>query len=167
MRKNPLLQLRTCMANKSFVFFTGVLSLCVLGNAYGRNTEISIKNLISPDSPYYSKKGYEIEPMGKGQCMIGVYNRHSLNARYGKPYGQIGIHYKSAWGCAFRDSIQKFKVTNNDTGKLLGTFEWKKEAGDNPYIHNIKGDRWLMFNVTHLPFDMKHRLNFRTGHHEG
>ncbi|WP_330925337.1 hypothetical protein [Candidatus Sororendozoicomonas aggregata] len=136
MCKKPLLQLqlRKCMANQSFVFFTGVLSLCALGNAYGRNTEISIINLIPPHHVYYSKNGYKIEAMGKGYCMIGVYSPSSHTALYDRGYGQIGIHFKSSGVCWDDKSTQKFKVTNNDTGKLVGTFEWIKHAGVDPYI---------------------------------
>ncbi|WP_330925673.1 hypothetical protein [Candidatus Sororendozoicomonas aggregata] len=137
MSMKSLLQVRKFMANKSFVVITGLLGLSIISNAYSLNTAIFIKNLISPNHPYYSKNGYKVEPDGQSDCMHGVYHPRSHTAIYGKHRGKIGLHYSAMGRCILDDSYQDFKVTNEDTGKVMGRFEWYKQAGLSPYIHMI------------------------------
>ncbi|WP_330923981.1 hypothetical protein [Candidatus Sororendozoicomonas aggregata] len=145
---NYILRVRKSMANKSFVFFTGILSLSIMGNAYSRNTTLSIRNIISPIDMSYSAKGYTISPGKKGKCMLGVYNPREHTALYGKRYGHIRIHYNSAGECAFRDSYQKFNVINNDTGKVVGKFAWEKRTGDKAFIDMLVNPYNFMVDVT-------------------
>ncbi len=166
MNMKSLLRVKKIMAKKSF-FFTGVLSLCVLGNAYGRNTEISIKNLISPHHPHYSKHGFRIVPDGISQCMIGIYSPYSHTAIYGEGYGTIGIHFKSSGWCQVWDSFQDFKVIDRDSGHVVGTFTWYKNTGADPRIDMIDNPGNFMVDVTHHKNDSSNKLNFRCGHHKG
>ncbi len=157
MYKKSLSRIRKFMANKSFVVITGLLGLSIISNAYSKNTVIYIKNLIPPNDPYYSKNGYKVEPQGKGRCMYGVYNPNSHTAIYGKDYGEIGLHYAATHWCTIHDSWQDFKVTNSDTGKVVGRFRWYKIAGDIPYL--LMKDNPGNFMVNPILWDVRNKLN--------
>ncbi|WP_330923977.1 hypothetical protein [Candidatus Sororendozoicomonas aggregata] len=150
------------MANKSFVFFTAVLSLSIMTNAaYGRNTYISMRNTIHSGNPFFSEKGYKIEAIGHGQCMYGVYTPASWTSAYGQPYGHIGIHYAAIGkGCGFKSSTQNFKVTNEDTGYVVGKFTWVKTAGNPPSLDFIENLGHFMVEVTGGQDD-HNKLNLR------
>ncbi len=121
-----------------------------MGNAYGSNSFISIRNTIPPGDRYYSKKGYKIEPVGHGSCMYGVYDSASWTATYNGRCGHIGIHYASAGkgGCAFKSSSQDFNVINEDTGHVVGRFRWKKPLLDAPHIDMLTNPDYFMLDVS-------------------
>ncbi|WP_330925344.1 hypothetical protein [Candidatus Sororendozoicomonas aggregata] len=144
MHKKYQSRVRKFMVNQSFIFFTGLLSLSIIGNAYGLNTIIQIKNLIPPHHPYYSKNGYKVEAEGKGYCMIGVYSPISQTVRYSKRCFKIGIHYSAAGSCLNHKSTQNFKVTNMDTGNIVGRFTWYKPLGFRPTIKMIENPENFM-----------------------
>ncbi|WP_330927090.1 hypothetical protein [Candidatus Sororendozoicomonas aggregata] len=146
---------------KSFVFFTLVLNLSIMGNAYSKDSYIYVENKIPPGDIFYSKKGYTVEAAGKGPCMYGVYSPALHTATYEEgAYGRVGIHYSSKGGCAVRDSTQNFKVINNDTGKVAGMFTWEKLAGNTPFIKMINNPTGFMMDVT-LDEDEPNVLNIR------
>ncbi|WP_330923962.1 hypothetical protein [Candidatus Sororendozoicomonas aggregata] len=118
------------MAAKLVVFITGLLTLFIMGKAFGLDAVLEIRNVIPQGHPYYSKKGYTIAASGHGICMHGVYSPASCNVTYENGTQAIGLHYKAAWGCAFEASAQNFKVINNDTGEIFAMFRWEE------YAHN-------------------------------
>ncbi|WP_330924612.1 hypothetical protein [Candidatus Sororendozoicomonas aggregata] len=141
-----ILRNRAFTVKKSFVFFTGVLSLCLMGNAYSKNTTISFNNLIPT-----SIKGYTIRATGEESCMLGVYTPSSCTAIYGRGWsdsGRLGIHYKATRECWIKASLQDFEVINNDTGKVEGTFTWRKPAGEPAYIITHKNPGNFMVDAT-------------------
>ncbi|WP_330925334.1 hypothetical protein [Candidatus Sororendozoicomonas aggregata] len=174
MRKKPLLQFRKCMANKSVVFFTGVLSLCALDNAYSKDAFLLMKDAIPQGQPYYSKKGFTLKASGHGSCMLGVYGPHKCTVANGDGFCFVGIHYKSSLGCAFKDSSQNFIVINNDTGKVVGTLQWKKKADrlpppakkKKPYIIFQENPDSFMVDITGLPSE-PNALNLKCSKHSG
>ncbi|WP_330926067.1 hypothetical protein [Candidatus Sororendozoicomonas aggregata] len=122
------------MKNKSLIFLTLVLSLSIMDKAFSffkAKSCIHIFNDIDQHQKNYSKKGYKFVPTGKGACMHEVYP-FSYSAVYRRS-GLIKIDYDSSGGCAFRGSAQSFNVINNDTGKVVGKFTWKKKFYD-PYL---------------------------------
>ncbi|WP_330925332.1 hypothetical protein [Candidatus Sororendozoicomonas aggregata] len=127
MSMKSLLQVRKFIAKKSVVFFTGVLSLCALDNAYSKDAFLLMKDAIPQGQPHYSKKGFTLKASGHGSCMLGVYGPHKCTVTNSDGFCYVGIHYKCSGGCAFNASSQNFIVINNDTGKVVGTFEWKKK----------------------------------------
>ncbi len=148
------------MANKSFVFITGVLTLSIMGNAYGLDCCLEIKNTANSSRIHYAKKGYTIKPSGHGRCMHGVYNPYSYTALPYGPIGTIGIHYDASGWCAFQASTQSFEVVNNDTGNVVATFIWSIRASIS-HIKLKKDPENLMFvQDPHDPWP--NRLNVET-----
>ncbi|WP_330925159.1 hypothetical protein [Candidatus Sororendozoicomonas aggregata] len=127
------------MATKPVVFITGVLTLSIMTNAYSLDQNLYIEDLIPPGNPHYSKNGYTLKPSGHGDCMYGVYNPASCTASYETEAKYVTLHYASSiWhGCAFRHSSQDFNIINNDTGKIVATFQWYIFGGD-PHIKRLK-----------------------------
>ena len=153
------LHARRVMVSK--FFFTLVLSLFIMGNAYSKNAYIYIKNKIPPGDAFYSKKGYTVEAYGEGACMYGVYNPASHTATYEeKKHGRVGIHYAASDKCAFEYSTQVFIVTNNDTGNVVGIFQWRKKVGNRPYIKMINNPDRFMIDAT-LRGNQPNELNIR------
>ncbi|WP_330925756.1 hypothetical protein [Candidatus Sororendozoicomonas aggregata] len=72
MSMRSIFRARKFMTNKSFVFFTLVLSLSIMGKAYSGSTYIDIINKIPPDQITYSKEGFTVEADGSGSCMRGT-----------------------------------------------------------------------------------------------
>ncbi|WP_330926069.1 hypothetical protein [Candidatus Sororendozoicomonas aggregata] len=148
------------MANKSF-FFTLVLSLSTLGNAYGKiKTFIEVRNLIPKGYQHFSKKGYTVKASGKGVCMYRV-TPSSYVAIFGDLIS-LRLYYKSSWNCAFRDSTQKFEVINNDSGSVVGTFKWHKPLGLEPRLIITKNPGSIMADITGEYVDKRGILNLRS-----
>ncbi|WP_330926498.1 hypothetical protein [Candidatus Sororendozoicomonas aggregata] len=131
MRMKSILRAGKFMANKSFVFITGVLTLSIMGNTYGLDGCLLIKSTIRQGKPHFVDKGYKIKAFGRGICMYGVYGPASYNT---SPYvtgtGIIGIHYNAELGCASKSSVQYFIVTNNETGKAVALLKWSEKSGE-------------------------------------
>ncbi|WP_330923954.1 hypothetical protein [Candidatus Sororendozoicomonas aggregata] len=126
MNINSTLRAGKLIASKSLVYIFGVLSLSIMGNAFGLDGTIEIKNVIPPGQPYYSENGYTIKANGDGKCMYGVYNPASYTATYENGIGRVRVHYNASpsHGCSVKRSIQNFDVINNDTGEVTAKFEW-------------------------------------------
>lgn len=149
MSMKSILRVRKFMAKKSFVFFTGVLSLSVMGNAYGRNSLILIKDTIPKDQPHYSKKGYTLAASGHGSCMYGVYAPPRCTVTKGDDFCFVRLHYDASFlGCGLKKSTQNFNVINNDTGKIEGRFTWKKPSGSDPTIVMLENPDEFMVDIT-------------------
>ncbi|WP_330925331.1 hypothetical protein [Candidatus Sororendozoicomonas aggregata] len=161
MSVKSLLRVRKSMASKSFVFFTGVLSLIIMGNAYCNNARIYMKDTIPQIQPHYSKKGYTLKASGHGTCMLGVYGPPKCTSRNGDDFCHVGVHYASALHCGFARSTQNFIVINNDTGKVVGTLKWIKRAGHNPTINIKENPDDFMVDVTGFSSE-PNALNFMT-----
>ncbi|WP_330924372.1 hypothetical protein [Candidatus Sororendozoicomonas aggregata] len=140
MRAEHILRARKSIVKKTFALLALLLSLSMTSSAYSTNMSLKVRNRIPPSMPYYSKKGYTVKPSGHGKCMYGVYNPASCTADYHHHKGRcrIGLHYASVRGCSFRYSAQRFDVVNNDTGKVVGKFTWRKPPWDFPDIKMIK-----------------------------
>ncbi|WP_330926221.1 hypothetical protein [Candidatus Sororendozoicomonas aggregata] len=143
-----ILPVRKFIVKKSFVFFTGVLSLSVMSNAYSRNSFIFIKDTISRGQPHYSKKGYTLQASGHGVCMLGVYGPPKCIVTKGDDFCFVRLHYDSALGCSLTESTQDFHVRNNDTGKIEGMFSWTKPTAANPKIDMLKNPDNFMIDIT-------------------
>ncbi|WP_330924061.1 hypothetical protein [Candidatus Sororendozoicomonas aggregata] len=145
------------MTIKPVVFITGLLTLFIMTNAYSLNKNLDIANLISPDNPHYSKSGYTLKASGHGYCMYGVYNPASCTVTYDLKHFKVChvvIHYAASlkdW-CAFKQSTQDFNLINNDTGKIVASFQWYKANGGSPLIKNVKNPENIMANITDKPF---------------
>ncbi|WP_330925343.1 hypothetical protein [Candidatus Sororendozoicomonas aggregata] len=144
MYKKHQSRVRKFMANKSFIFFTGLLSLSIISNAYSINTVVYIVNLIPPNHPHYSKKGYTVINDGKSHCVASV-NPKSYTAIYGGSSGQhIRINYRTTGDCAHREfNSARFEVRNNDTNNTAGVFHcmWSvPQGGPQIYIINNPGN---------------------------
>ncbi|WP_330925161.1 hypothetical protein [Candidatus Sororendozoicomonas aggregata] len=113
------------MATKPVVFITGILTLFIMANAYSSDDRLHIYNLIPTGNPHYSKNGYTLKPSGHGDCMYGVYNPASCTTKYETEVKYVTVHYASSikHGCAFRHSSQDFNIINNDTGKIVASFQ--------------------------------------------
>ncbi|WP_330927091.1 hypothetical protein [Candidatus Sororendozoicomonas aggregata] len=165
MRMNFTLHAIKSMTKKSFVFFTLVLSLSIIDNAYSRNTYLYIGNKIPPGDVSYSKKGYTVVADGKGACM-GKKRPAPHTVTYEEnAFSRISIDYSVSHWCAFKDSTQNFKVINNDTGKVDGRFAWRKPLGGTPYIKMINNLNRFMVDVT-LIQDQPNALNLCCLHHK-
>lgn len=148
MSVKSLLRVRKSMASKSFVFFTGVLSLTIMGNAYCNNARIYMKDTIPQIQPHYSKKGYTLQASGHGVCMLGVYGPPKCIVTKGDDFCFVRLHYDSALGCSLTESTQDFHVRNNDTGKIEGMFSWTKPTAANPKIDMLKNPDNFMIDIT-------------------
>ncbi len=146
------------MTIKPGVFITGLLTLFIMTNAYSLNENLDIANLIPPGNPHYSKSGYTLKASSqKGVCMYGVYNPASCTVTHDFKHFRVChvvIHYAASlkhW-CTFRESSQYFNLINNDTGKIVASFQWYKVNGGSPFIRNIKNSENIMANITDKPF---------------
>ncbi|WP_330926991.1 hypothetical protein [Candidatus Sororendozoicomonas aggregata] len=127
MNMKCILWARKSMAEKSFVLFTLLFCLSIVGKVYSSNGYIRIENKIPPGQTYYSKKGYTVKASGEGHCMYGVYSHDTCTVLYDKGDCKVGIHYASVkHGCEVKDSWQDFEVINNDTGHVVGKLRWRK-----------------------------------------
>ncbi len=134
-----VLRARKFMAAKPVVFITGFLALSIMANAYSLNASLYIDDVIPLGKPHYSKNGYTLKPSGHGYCMYGVYNPASCASAYETESCYVRIHYASSrwhW-CVFKHSSQDFNIINNDTGKIVATFQWYIFGGD-PHIKRLK-----------------------------
>ncbi|WP_330924063.1 hypothetical protein [Candidatus Sororendozoicomonas aggregata] len=144
------------MTIKPVVFITGLLTLFIMTNAYSLDENLDIANLIPPSNPHYSKSGYTLKPSGHGYCMYGVYNPDSCTVTHDFKHFRVChvvIHYAASLKnlCAFKHSSQDFNLINNDTGKIVASFQWYIRGGA-PYIRNIKNSENIMANITDKPF---------------
>ena len=123
--------------------------------------------MIPSSQPHYSKKGYTIEPVGKGTCMFGV-SPTSYTAIYGAPYGKIGVYpIHGLPHCLGLGSYQNFKVINNDTGKIVGRFKWHDSKEKIGYLQISTNPDNFIVNATGLKTNVKNKLNLRAGPYTG
>ncbi|WP_330925341.1 hypothetical protein [Candidatus Sororendozoicomonas aggregata] len=169
MYKKHQSRIRKFMANKSFIFFTGLLSLSVTDFAYSLDGSLSVKNNISPNNPYYSKKGYTVKSIGSGDCIKHL-SPTSYTAMYGAPYGKINIKYNDDWGdvgCGELFATHNFNVINNDTGKVVAKIKWVHSYQYNKrnYVTLYQNPGKIMVDVTKLKDrDQENKLNFNTNY---
>ncbi|WP_330925339.1 hypothetical protein [Candidatus Sororendozoicomonas aggregata] len=166
MYKKHQSRIRKFMANKSFIFFTGLLSLSLTGNAYSWNTSVSVKNNIPSKNPYYSKKGYTVQSVGTGTCIKHVHPT-SYTSVYGAAYGKIGINFYDVGdeSCKNFFASKNFNVINNDTGKVAGNFRWGhsfRVDGDHITLYKNPGN--FMVVVAKYKKDQNNKLNLRISH---
>ncbi|WP_330925587.1 hypothetical protein [Candidatus Sororendozoicomonas aggregata] len=157
-----VLRARKFMATKPVGFITGVLTLFIMANAYSLDSALHFNNLIPPGNPHYSKKGYTLKPSGHGACMYGVYNPASCLDLYKADFCYVVIHYASSpkhW-CSFKASTQDFNIINNDTGKIVASFQWYINGGT-PFVRNIKDSENIITDVTdeRIWYWVKNKLN--------
>ncbi|WP_330926993.1 hypothetical protein [Candidatus Sororendozoicomonas aggregata] len=151
MNMKCILWARKSMAEKSFVLFTLLFCLSIIGNAYSSDEILKVENRIAPGKKYYSEKGYTVKASGKGHCMYGVYSRAICTVLYNKGECKIGIHYASIeHGCAVKDSWQDFEVINNDTGHVAGKLRWVKEVWSSPTLKLTENPGTFMADRTNF-----------------
>ncbi|WP_330923967.1 hypothetical protein [Candidatus Sororendozoicomonas aggregata] len=140
---------RKFIAIKPVVFITGFLTLFIMANAYSLDKNLYIDNLIPSGNPHYSKSGYTLKPSGHGHCMYGVYNPASCASAYDTKPCYVVVHYASSldnW-CSFKPSYQDFNIINNDTGKIVASFQWYIN-GARALVRNIKDYENITADVT-------------------
>ncbi|WP_330923960.1 hypothetical protein [Candidatus Sororendozoicomonas aggregata] len=161
-----VLRARKFMAAKPVVFITGILTLSIMANAYSLNDSLYIDDVIPLGKPHYSKNGYTLKPSGRGDCMYGVYNPASCASAYETESCYVRIHYASSrwhW-CVFKHSSQDFNIINNDTGKIVASFQWFLNGWKNPVIRRVKDPEHITTDVTNKPlwYHVKNKLNIYT-----
>ncbi|WP_330925586.1 hypothetical protein [Candidatus Sororendozoicomonas aggregata] len=144
-----VLRARKFMATKPVGFITGVLTLFIMANAYSLDQRLNMNDRIPPGNPHYSEKGFTLKPSDHGYCMYGVYNPASCTSGYRTKSCYVMLHYAASFShsCLFKLSIQDFNIINNDTGKVVATFQWYMKSGE-PSIRNIRDSEKIMANAT-------------------
>ncbi|WP_330923966.1 hypothetical protein [Candidatus Sororendozoicomonas aggregata] len=158
-----VLRTKNLMTIKPVVFITGILALFIMANAYSLDDRMNLDDLIPPGNPHYSKKGFTLKPSGHGYCMYGVSNPTSCTARYKNKPCHVCIHYAASrkhW-CVFKHSSQNFNIINNDTGKIIASFQWYSNHLKKPVIKKIKDPENITTDVTNKGFwyHVKKKLN--------
>ncbi|WP_330923969.1 hypothetical protein [Candidatus Sororendozoicomonas aggregata] len=160
---NSVLWARKFMTTKPVVFITGFLTLFIMANAYSLDEDLYINNMIPSSNPHYSKSGYTLKPSGHGHCMYGVYNPASCTSKYNTKPCNVVVHYAASFHhwCVFRHSTQDFNIINNDTGKIVASFQWYISHWKYAAIRSIKDSENITADVTgkHFKYWAKNKLN--------
>ncbi|WP_330927037.1 hypothetical protein [Candidatus Sororendozoicomonas aggregata] len=148
------------MATKPVVFITGLLALSIMANAYSLDEKLGIYDGIPPGNPHYSKNGFTLKPSGHGYCMYGVYNPASCTSAYETKYCQVRIHFAASFehGCILRHKSQDFNIINNDTGKIVASFQWYK-SDVYPKIKKLKDPEHIVADVMYYYKTVENKLN--------